>query len=102
MFWKKDEANAPLEKAKAMVKILLRAVIRNNPQYQAAITVFCDVVGSGPNDALMGLIEKELGKMDGQMLAKDRSRSRQRPDHFRHLECRFFPACGEAGAAFNR
>ena len=71
MFWKKDEANAPLEKAKAMVKILLRAVIRNNPQYRAAVSLFCDAVGTDPNEALMDLIEKELSGMKDQYLAKD-------------------------------
>lgn len=68
--FKKSE-NAPLEKAKAMLKILLRAVIRNNPKYQVAVALFCDTVGQGPDDAIMGLIEKELGNMDDQMLAKD-------------------------------
>jgi len=69
MFFKKE--NAPLEKAKAMLKILLRAVIRNNPKYQVAVALFCDTVCHGPDDAIMGLIEKELGNMDDQYLAKD-------------------------------
>jgi hypothetical protein len=71
MFRKKDQPVDPMVKAKAMLKILLRAVIRNNPQYGAAVSLFCDAVGTDPNEALMDLIEKELGGMKDQYLAKD-------------------------------
>ena len=71
MFKKKDDESAALDKAKAMARIGIRAILRNNPEYAVAIGVFCAAVTGDPAAAIMEIVDKELSGMDDQMLAAD-------------------------------
>ena len=71
MFWKKDDENSALVKAKAMARIGIRAILRNNPKYAAEIGMFCAVVTGDLSQAIADKVAEELAGMKDQMLAAD-------------------------------
>jgi len=71
MFFKKDDKDAKLEKAKALARIGIRAALRNNPQYAAGIKAFCTIANGDVGDTIADAVTEKLGSMDDQYLAAD-------------------------------